>query len=45
MNAQEPNFVQLYSYTAQNIRSELLSQVVKKHLFEIKNKNFRPPKF
>ena len=44
MNAQEPIFVQLYSYTAQNIRSEVLSEVLKKNLFEIENKNFRPKK-
>ena len=44
INAQEPICVQLYSYTAQNIRSEVLSEVLKKNLFEIKNKNFRPKK-
>ena len=44
MNAQEPIFVQLYSYTAQNICSEVLSKVLKTNLFEIKNKNFRPKK-
>ena len=38
INAQEPNFVPLYFYTAQNISSELLSAVLKKHLFEIKTK-------
>ena len=43
MNAQDPNFVQLYSYTAQKICSELLSQILKKTIcLKLKTKILEP---
>ena len=49
VNAQKSDFVQLYSYIAQNIRSALLSKVLKKKMKQMKNETFilkkpTPPK-